>query len=628
MNASTHQRRISHPQKAIDSLTYTNPNTKISCPIQLFFTKSGKLIEGDISHLRTLRQDIYDAVVIADGQINLSTENPQDIPFLENKIEIFDSISLADLKSMTATQYYLSLPCSVDEEGWMPLPLRYAYDGILRLTVSSANIEKIVYSDRTQRYFIKFQVPVAPEAKIEYIAEEKSLPINSKIVFPVIAEQAKQNINNFIDEQLQLPQENKSFEEILKSLKLIQSDPAQLPKPVFIKQLQEYLKKFKNEPLTEEKDFDINFQLNPILQIFKQQKGACRHRSFLFVILCQLIGIPAREYSNSLHAAAEIIDEQGNVCVYDFDGAEVEYPAYPSGSVTLAGNRSEAKISSTAEKYESLLSPYLAFPESKTLDDLIKKIIALPKLFIKVNSIIESRGIYQSVSNHADQRSVYYVESYEQLIQGLNAFNVTNGKITRAPGLLTQVLQNGGILMINWQGFSQNEMLKCASFFDTPPKFGEQRVHEKLSVIGLITDEKMKACQALTRRAPHLIWPSGIKRPQFSIPFSDDERVGEDSIEIDLFNNVSHWDAETKGKVCFTNKGPIFQPGALTANLPKEKNNLIFQNPPVEDSNFQYAATVWQVQKQGMVNGELTTLPDHFQWKWRRSIIDKTTRIF
>ena len=25
-----------------------------------------------------------------------------------------------------------------------------------------------------------------------------------------------------------------------------------------------------------------------------------------------------------------------------------------------------------------------------------------------------------------------------------------------------------------------------------------------------------------------------------------------------------------------------------------------------------------------MVNGELTTLPDHFQWKWRRSIINKT----
>ena len=87
---------------------------------------------------------------------------------------------------MTATQYYLSSPCLVDEDGWMPLPLRYAYDSILRLTVSSANMEKIVYSDRTQRYFIKFQVPVAPEAKIEYIVEEKSLPINSKIVLPVI----------------------------------------------------------------------------------------------------------------------------------------------------------------------------------------------------------------------------------------------------------------------------------------------------------------------------------------------------------------------------------------------------------------------------------------------------------
>ena len=136
------------------------------------------------------------------------------------------------------------------------------------------------------------------------------------------------------------------------------------------------------------------------------------------MILCQLIGIPAREYSNSLHAAAETIDEQGNVCVYDFDGAEVDIQLTHRDSLLLQAIRSE-KISSTAEKYESLLSPYLAFPESKTLDGFIKKIIALPKLFIKVNSIAESRGIYQSVCNHADQRSVYYVESYEQLLQGL-----------------------------------------------------------------------------------------------------------------------------------------------------------------------------------------------------------------
>ena len=114
-------------------------------------------------------------------------------------------------------------------------------------------------------------------------------------------------------------------------------------------------------------------------------------------------------------------------------------------------------------------------------------------------------------------------------------------------------------------------MLKCASFFDTPPKFGEQHINEKLSIIGLITDEKMKACQALTRRAPHLIWPSAIKRPQFSISFSEDERSGENLVEIDLFNNVSHWDAESKGKVRFTNKGPIFQPGVLTAMYRRKK---------------------------------------------------------
>ena len=206
-----------------------------------------------------------------------------------------------------------------------------------------------------------------------------------------------------------------------------------------------------------------------------------------------------------------------------------------------------------------------------------------------------------------------------------DATHVTNGKITRVSGLLTQVMQEGGILIIHWQGFSQNEMLKCASFLDNTPKFGEQHINEKLSIIGFITDENMKACQALTRRAPHLIWPSGIKKPQFSITFTKyDEKLGDDSVEIDLFNNVNRWDAESKGKVCFTNQSPIFQSGALTATLPKEKNNLIFQDPPVEDSDFQYAATVWQVQKQGMGNGEVTMLSDHFQWSWCRSTINGT----
>ena len=129
---------------------------------------------------------------------------------------------------MPDTQYYLSSPCRVDEESWMPLPLRYAYDSILRLTVSNANIEKIVYSDQTQRYFIKFQTPVASAARIEYIAEEKFLPINPKIIFPVINGASEKKVSiNFIDQQLQLPQQNKFFEEILKSLKLIQSDPDQ-----------------------------------------------------------------------------------------------------------------------------------------------------------------------------------------------------------------------------------------------------------------------------------------------------------------------------------------------------------------------------------------------------------------
>jgi MoxR-like ATPase len=622
VSAGTHQRRVFNPNKNIDSHTYTKPNTEISCPIQLFFTKSGNLIEGSISHLRTLRQDIYDTVVVVNGQINLSTENPRITPSSDNKIEMRESISLANLKSMTATQYYLSLPCSVDEEGWMSLPLRYAYDGIISLTVSSANVEKIIYSDRTQRYLIKFQTPVVPEAKIEYIVEEKCLPINSKIIIPVIAEEAKKIINKFIDEQLQLPQDNKDFKKILTLIKLIQSDPDQFSKPVFIEQLQDYLKKFKNEPLTKENDLETDFQINTILQIFKQQKGSCRHRSFLFVILCQLIGIPAREYSNCLHAAAEIIDEQGNVYIYDFDGADVEIRLTHRNSLLSQATSSETKISSTTKKYESLLSPYLTFPEVKTLDGLVKKIIALPKLFIQVNSITESRGIYQSVYNHAEQRPVYYAESYEQLLQGLSAYKVTRGKTTRTPGWLTQVLQKGGILIINWQGFDKNKMLKCASFFDDSPKFGEQHVHEKLTVIGLITAEKMKACKALTRRVPHLIWPANITRPEFSIPFSDGDMAGEDSIEIDLFNNVSRWNAKNKGKIRFTNKGPVFQPGVLTSALPE---NLIYTDPPVEDSNCQYEATVWQVQKQGIVNGELSTLSDRFQWKWRRSITQETT---
>ena len=150
-------------------------------------------------------------------------------------------------------------------------------------------------------------------------------------------------------------------------------------------------------------------------------------------------------------------------------------------------------------------------------------------------------------------------------------------------------------------------------------------MHEKLTVICLISDETIKACQALTRRAPHLIWPSGIERPRFEISFSNDESTGKGLIEIDLFNNVSRWDAETKGKVFFTNKGPVFQPGILTADLSKEKKHIIFQNPPLKILISSMKPLCGRYKKRGMVNGELTTLPDHFQWEWCRSIINKIT---
>ncbi len=587
----------------IDSKTYTDPKTTHTCSMQLYFRENGQLTQGDIDDLREIRYEIWNGINFRNNEFYLSMANPEYLQEPENKISQCQHISAEDLQKLQDQQYYIAMSCEVDDQGWMPLPARKTYDRILQIAVSKATIDRIVYNRETQSYWIKLKQPINKDANLQLIAETeyfKPQPLEC----PAFPTDAKEIIRSFIDQNIKRDRvKNDPFQIILSSLELLLSGEYKGSKDFFPEQLACYLTDFKNEDLEEAKD-------PVILSIFKQARGSCRHRATLFVILCQLVGMYAQRVDSSIHANVEVFTDDGQVVTYD-----------------LSGNSAETKLTHQEKywrdfDYEGLFSPFIQFKEASNLDGLIKNILNTPKLFIPVNDLSESRGIFEAIYQNRNGRPVFYAESYQQLMRGLSSVKILPGKPReKVPGPLAQVLKAGGIVIINWNKFSENEMLECSCLLNSIPSFEKQEIGAGLNVVNLIGSDKISACQALTRRAQHLIWPSKIAKPKLNLTVETtvDEKDEKDqkNRELNLFNNARAWQKKVLGAPECTQEGLVFKDGAIPLSISEEKD-LTLVNAPFHDADFQYAATLWQVQKQFWSNGQFNLIPENFHLKFQQ----------
>lgn len=597
-----HELEPKNKETRIPSKTYTDPKTTHICSMQLYFCENGQLTQGDINDLREIRYKIWNGVNLRNNEFYPSMANPESLQEPEDKISQCQHISAEDLQQLQDQQYYIAMSCKADEQGWMPLPARKAYDRILQIAVSQATIDRIVYNQETQSYWIKLKQPISKDASLQLIAETeyfKPRPLKC----PAFPADAKAIINSFIARNIKESVRNDPFQTILSSLKLILSGEYKGPMDFFPEQLACYFREFKNENLAEAKD-------PVILSIFKQAKGSCLHRASLFVILCQLVGIYAQRVDNSMHSNVEVFTDDGQVITYD-----------------LSGHSAEIKLTHQEKywrdfDYEGIFSPFIQFKQASNLDDLIKNILNTPKLFIPINDLSESRGIFEAIYQNRNGRPVFYAESYQQLMRGLTAVKVLAGKPhEKVPGPLAQALKAGGIVIINWNKFSENEMLECSCLLNTIPSFQKQEIGADLNIVNLIGSDKVSACQALTRRAQHLIWPSKIEKPKLnlSVETVSDEKdeKGQKSSELNLFNNARTWQKNVLGAPECDPAGLVFKDGAIPLSV-AEKTDLTLVNAPLHDADFQYAATLWQVQKQFWSNGQFNFIPEDFHLNFQQ----------
>ena len=397
--------------------------------------------------------------------------------------------------------------------------------------------------------------------------------------------------------------------------------------------LVEYCSKFKNEALSRNTHDDMD----TILACIIEQKGSCRHRSNAFMLLARFIGVPVRIVTNEKHAYCEIpfpadplsSDNAMQWYSVDFGGAEVLdlTPESQRQSVLDKITKQPAIISDGqaapdikkqtihAQHVANYLSRFDKLVEKTELDSVAAMLAdqtGLAPLFElsaqQTPFAVNQQIIQQLQTSGFDTRSNYlFINSANDFKLLLIPYSLKDGKREKIAGPLQRLIEQGGIISVNWANFSHTELASYKSILDNPPTLLGKTVSKNLTVIGL-TAEQTEACTAFSSRCKTYKLNDTFFKPQPERAAT--AQISAQADPVDLFESAN-WKEKLLGKITFKGDQIILADGPLLQAI-QENKPIPILNPPKNDPDFALLLHRLETEKQFLYNGEMKAVPDNF----------------
>jgi alpha-tubulin suppressor-like RCC1 family protein/MoxR-like ATPase len=334
--------------------------------------------------------------------------------------------------------------------------------------------------------------------------------------------------------------------------------------------------------------------------LIQHQHGACEERANVFFALATFFTIPTRIVRNRRHQWVEILNN--NIWhTLDLGGSPVEY--------LFATNALPTAVQTVTLPTPSLLAP--SMPITATME--IPKATPLPtpetppSLFDIKNPLIvldyktSPEGASAYIKQHKMvEKNYVYIHKPGDFVTYYETKTIEDKKIKNVHGLLKIIVDEGGIIVVNWDNFSPAHMGSYMSLLDTTaPSFNGLSLNEKVKMIGLISKAKhpsnafLSRCTVVNLDIPSL--PSLPKKPN-------------STLEINLFA-LPNWRDRLFGEINFQDSGITVMDTTLSEIIKAQKGSLCLLNPP-HDPDLDEFIYRYNYHRTFLFLGKSTQVPD------------------
>lgn len=462
------------------------------------------------------------------------------------------------------------------------------------------NVIKISWDEKLEHYFFRSTKPAQP-IKMWYLIKNNNAIVNAddKLVVE--------------DPATLLPPKLRA-----RLLKEFKDNPKKYEKLSFLfdnsKTVEEkmtaliaHCSEFKNEKLTVKQSKDP-FEI--FLAILAEQKGSCRHRVRTAFILGRLIGVPVIRISNESHALLAIpyqTKKGVRLQTKNLGGSILidHTPQRKDPMKALQVNSADEKRNTNAQEVKDIkLETKKSIPETdltqtkylqiytNNFRQLAKKslLTSLDPLFIdsRFPPLIELKPeqsplkVNQLIMEHLRQTKKYdpetqllYINNPADFKSYLYPWQINGGKRQQIDGPLLNIINTGGVLVVNWENFNEAQIAHYKSILDTKPTLLGRSL-AKVTVIGL-TQDKESCITFLSRTQPFAL----EKNLYNSAKATEIKESKTEPLAIDLFNQPT-WRKRLFGNIVYKANNENLENEFLLSQIQKNQP-IILRNPPKDD---------------------------------------------
>ncbi len=368
--------------------------------------------------------------------------------------------------------------------------------------------------------------------------------------------------------------------------------------------LAEFCRNFHDEEL---KTSTQRGTLAAILAIIKEQRGICSQRGQVFMLLGRLIGANVQAVENEVHSYCEIRTEDGRWVRIDFRGRSnyKDAPGLnrdPKAFLRPIPKPAQREPNSYEVKIRADLEQRPVFNWSLLNADSPS---ALKSVLIYLPRDMTTYEARQRFFNRDQIPQPYvYIHDPEDFDRYLTTYKLQQGQLKTTPGPLQEILDEGGVIFINWSNFKPTEMQQYQSLWaGIPPRLYDRPVKKPLLIVGFMSEKT--AC------------PSGFTSafqectlPELPLELKTQHHITSPSqrppIIADLYE-AADWFEQLVANLEWTKNGSIQTDNALLQAI-NQKRPLEIYRPPADPG---FDKLIKQIQTEGrfLFNGQWQQVP-------------------
>lgn len=519
------------PELRIDFATKTQPGTELTAEI-IYATVNPQTQDADF-----YREQIYSSLdLTADGQIILRAEPLgsgvlYNVPQKNNE----PTVPGSKLLQLYANESYV-------------LPGISTKDQLFNL--SDKDNFDVYYHPNTQQYRLQLKKNVTyyknyiqwEMAAKNYLVTSITDPLSPNISTKCLPPAIKQALDNFFANT------NKAEFKALLTMNQEQR----------LRWILDYASyRYTDEDLLQSPTNDVD----GLVMLLDEHKGACRHRAYVVLALAQYFNLPLQLVGNPLHLFIQVAVQTKNGTEwlgYDTGGTDVPVklvypkpitptinlaPAMPSQADIEMEIAAEAMETTDAYGIETFLHTPDWLPHVNNFAEVLAEIFKENKPYlIKIPDTTYTRSYHAALWQYTQKQKIpcVFIDTPNELIEWFDAIKInqtssaSNELYTHVAGPLKELLLNQtGLIVINWSNFTANQRLIYKSLLEDPPTFEGHLLADNIHVLGLLA-ENIPANDVFLTRTTAISLPASLVPAEWHYT---NVQQAEDAIEINLYHS-------------------------------------------------------------------------------------------